>query len=328
MPAHMGDSSEGRPDMIIDVHTHIWTSPEQLGCDIAQRLRGRRNGPLDASMAAHDRIMNCVDGSLILGFRSDRLGAHIPNELVAEFARKSPGRRVGIMGIDPLSPDAIEELHRGVDLGLAGVCVSPSCQGFHPAHSTAMRIYELCDKFRLPLMVTVLDPLTAGAVLDFGRPTLWDEVARSFPSLPIVLGQIGHPWVDETLVLISKHARVYGDISGVASRPWQLYSALLSANSLGVIDKLMFGSGFPHETPARAIEALYSVNSYCHGSQLPSVPRTLIKGIVERNALECMGIDAEIAPRHVDESEEAADVGVPGIHTHPVMSDRGRLTPT
>lgn len=294
--------------MIIDVHTHIWTTPDQLGSDLAQRLRSRRverSASSEASPGEHERVMTCVDASLVLGFRADRIGAHVPNELVAEFVRKDAMRRIGICGIDPLSDDAMSQLAAGIDLGLQGVCISPACQGIHPAHSAAMRVYEQCEEQGLPLFVTNMEPLTSAAVLDFARPSLWDEVARSFPNLPIVIGQLGHPWIDEALVLVGKHSHVFADIAGVASRPWQLYSALLSANAMGVMDKLLFGSGFPHETPAKAIEALYSINSYGQGTRLPSVPRAQINGIVERDALRCLGIEATITPRRregIDES--------------------------
>ena len=295
--------------MIIDVHTHIWTSPDQLGTEIAQKMRTRRSeltGRIEADPADLDRVSTCVDGVLVHGFRSVRLGAHVPNELVAEFVRKDPQRRVGICGIDPLSNDALDELKRGLALGLAGVSISPACQGFHPSHTQAMRIYERCEELGLPLFINVLEPLTASAVLEFARPGHLDEIAQSFPSLVIVIGRLGYPWIDEALVVVSKHANVYADIAGLASRPWQLYGALLGANSMGAMDKLLFGSGFPHDVPAKAIEALYSVNSYGHGTQLPTVPRSLLKGIVERDALKCLGIEAEIAPRALEDADEFA----------------------
>jgi predicted TIM-barrel fold metal-dependent hydrolase len=320
-----GKTSEDPFDMIIDVHTHIWTSPDQLGPDMARRLRAGRTdraGRIEASPADLDRVATCVDGVMVHGFRSLRLGAHVPNELVAEFVRKDPRRRIGICGIDPLSPDALDELKRGVALGLAGVTISPACQDFHPAHSQAMRIYERCEELGLPLFVTMVEPLTASAILEFARPALWDEIARNFPSLPIVISKLGHPWIDEALTLISKHERVFADISSVASRPWQLYGALLSANAMGVIDKLLFASGFPHELPAKAIEAVYCVNSYGHGTHLPTVPRTLLKGIVERDALKCLGIEAEITPRILDDADEYADVPVVSVEGRQAADDR------
>ena len=213
------------------------------------------------------RAMMCVDGALVFGFRSQRLGARIPNELVAELVGRDR-KRLGVCGVDPMCGDALDQLEAGHALGMVGTTLSPACQGFHPAHSAAMRVYERCAELTMPLFVTTLEPLTPNSVLEFGRPVLWDEVAQSFPNMPIVIGNLGYPWIDETLVMLGKHPNVFADIAGVASRPWQLYNALLSATSLGVMDKLLFGSGFPFDTPAKAIEALYSVNSYSHGTQL------------------------------------------------------------
>ena len=193
-----------------------------------------------------------------------------------------------------MSGGVLDEIEAAVGMGLLGVTVSPAIQGFHPAHSNAMRTYERCAELALPLFVTVHEPLTAAAVLEFARPGAWDEVARSYPSLPIVIGQIGHPWIDEALLLVGKHERVYADISGVAARPWQLYNALLSASSMGVMDKLLFGSGFPNHSPASAIESMYSVNAFSHGTQLPTIARSSLRAIVEKDSLACLGINTEV----------------------------------
>lgn len=294
--------------MIIDLHTHIWTSADQLGREVADLMRGRhgrRLGRIQAGPAQHEAAMTCVDAAVVMGFRSDRLKACVPNELIADFVRRDPRRRIGVCGIDPMSADALDQIENGVNLGLMGVAVSPACQGFHPAHSSAMRVYERCTEKSLPLFVTNLDPLTPNAVLEFARPALWDEVAVAFPNLPIVLGQLGHPWVEEALVMVGKHSHVFADISGIVSRPWQLYTALLSATSLGVMDKLLFGSGFPFESPAGAIEAIYSVNAFSHGTSMPSIPRAMLRQIVERDSLSCLGIEAEIAQRTVPANEDS-----------------------
>jgi len=301
--------------MIIDLHTHVWANLDQLGPDLASRRRSRAAGngtQLDASPAAHERAMGCVDGAVVLGFRADRVGARIPNEFIAGFAAKDPRRRVGIAGIDPMSSDVLDEIETAVGLGLVGVTVSPAIQGFHPTHSAAMRVYERCAELALPIFVTVQEPLTATTVLEFARPGAWDEVARALPSLPIVIGQLGHPWIDEALLLVGKHEHVFADISGVVARPWQLYNSLLSASSMGVMDKLLFGSGFPNDSPARAIESLYSVNAYSHGTQLPSIARTSLRAIVERDSLACLGINAEIASSRptTDEQEQQTEAPV------------------
>ena len=305
--------------MIIDLNTNIWSSLDQLGREVAERIRRNQAahwGQFEASTAAHERAMACVNGAVVRGFRSDLLEASIPNELIAEFVAKDPARRIGVAGIDPMSADADDQLSAAIGLGLLGITVSPACQGFHPTHSAAMRIYERCDQASLPVFVTMLEPLTPSAMLEFGRPSLWDEVARSFPNLPIVLSQLGHPWIDEALILLGKHHNVFADIAGVASRPWQLYNALLAASANGVMGKLMFGSGFPHDAPAKAIEMLYSVNGFTHGTQLPSIPRSQIRGIVERDSLACLGIEAEI--RHQDDGGDQSETPVAAPEAIPV----------
>lgn len=293
--------------MIIDMNTRIWTNLDQLGQEAASRIRKQqpeRWGQFDASLAAHERAMTCVDGALIFGYRSILQDAQIPNELVAEVVSKDPRRRIGVAGIDPMSPDALDQLDSAVGLGLQGVAISPSTQGFHPSHSAAMRIYDRCVELSLPLFITMHEPLTPDSVLEFARPLLWDEVARNFPTLPMVISQLGHPWIDEAIMVLSKHEHLYADISGVASRPWQLYNALLSATSYRVMDKLLFGSGFPFDIPEKVIESLYSINTFGKGNQLPSIPRAQIRGIVERDSLNCLGIESEVASiRKIEKSQ-------------------------
>lgn len=295
--------------MIIDINTQVWSNADQLGREMADQLRKQQTAswePCDASVAAHEQAMRCVDCAVVLGFHAERLGAHIPNEFVAEFVARDQQRRIGVAGIDPMSRHASRMLDDALKLGLSGVAVSPACQGFHPQHSSAMQMYETCAERGLPIFVTAPAPMIPAAVLEFARPLLWDEVAREVPNVSIVISQLGYPWVDETLVLLAKHENLYADLSGVASRPWQLYGTLQSALSLGVMDKLFFGSGFPRHNPAKVIESLYSINSLTQGSPLPSIPRTQIRGIVERDSLACIGIDAIITPRVQIEVESDA----------------------
>ncbi|MEM7227660.1 MAG: amidohydrolase family protein, partial [Planctomycetota bacterium] len=280
-------------------------------------------GQYDASHAAHEREMERVDGVAILGFRSQLLDANIPNELVADFVSKSPDRRFGIAGIDPMADDAMHQLDSAIHMGMVGITVSPACQGFHPSHSQACRIYERCVDAGLPIIVDMDHPLTPSTRLEFARPALWDEVARDFPTLPIVISQLGHPWIDETLLLLTKHEALFADLSGVVSRPWQLFNALLNATSFGVMDKLLFGSGFPRELPTKAIESLYSVNSFGQGTPLPSVPRSRISAIVERNPLPLLGIDVGIVPlRPADDEvfDDTEGAGTPAYSEGPTTS--------
>lgn len=302
--------------MIIDLRTRIWSKLDLLGTEVANQLRRRyadRWNMLDGSAAGHDRASGCVTASCVLGFRSDLLGATLPNEVIAEFVAGDPRRRVGIAGIDPMSPNAMTELEKAVHLGLCGVCLSPGAQGYHPAHSLAMRVYERCAELHLPVFVTNDIPHSASTVLEFARPYLFDEVARSVPALKLVIGEMGWPWVNETIALIAKHPNIYADVACLGGKPWELYNALVAADGAEVMDKILFGSGGPFVTPSQAIEAMYSLNAFAQGTHLPTIQRSLIRSIIERDSLQALGIESEISnqrmeSRTTDESDPFSEM--------------------
>jgi hypothetical protein len=291
--------------MIVDCHTHIWQSADQLGqVDLGEASRRSRTGAnravpqksawrtLPAADPDHHWAQSgTVDKSIVLGFKSLYMHAEIPNRLVSEYVRRFPAKLIGFAGIDPTEPAAMDELQIAKhDLHLRGITIAPANQDFHPADSRAMRLYEEAQRLGMPVLVHPVGQYTEQSKLEFARPYLLDEVARSFPKLRIVIAQLGQPWVDETILMLGKHSNVYADVSGLLGRPWQAYNALVSAYQSGVIDKLLFGSDFPYTSAGECIEALYSINQFAQGTNLPLVPRESLRGIVERDTLALLGL--------------------------------------
>jgi predicted TIM-barrel fold metal-dependent hydrolase len=280
--------------MIVDCHTHIWEGPEQLGRygqGGGERVAGRRGWP-EADTHRHFAAAEPVDKSIVLGFRSHYLGAHVPNDYVAHYVRQHPDRLIGFAGIDPSKPlEAVRETVRAHDeLGMHGITVSPAAQDFHPASTAAMKLYAEANRLRMPVIFDQHALMTPGAKMEFARPFLLDEVAREFPDLRIIIAELGHPWIDETVLLLGKHANVFADIGGLLNNHWQAYNALLVAYQAEVMDKLLFASNFPFTSAATCIEALYSINQFCHGTNLPTIPREQLRRIVERNTLDLLRI--------------------------------------
>ena len=139
---------------------------------------------------------------------------------------------------------------------MKGVAIAPAAQDFHPAGSDARRIYEELSALKMPLVVHQGIYFAAPNKLEYARPALMDEVAREFPELKIVIAHLGYPWIDETVVMLGKHPNVYADVSGLLAQSWRAYDALVCAYQYGVMDKLLFGSGFPFTSAAHCIEAL------------------------------------------------------------------------
>ncbi|MFH0981099.1 MAG: amidohydrolase family protein, partial [Planctomycetota bacterium] len=286
--------------MIVDCFTHVWDSPAQVGLDSSasrSRLRfalfaDQKEEVPTATPRQHFEACAPVDRALVLGFKSHYLGAEVSNDMVAAYVREHPEKLIGFAGIDPTRPkEAVAELRRARDeLDMRGIVIAPAAQDFHPAHSTAHRLYEVAAELELPVLFHPGLDFGAQTKLEYAQPTLLDEVAREHPTLKIIIAHMGYPWVQETLVMLGKHPLVYSDISWLLHQPWQAYLALSSAYQYGVIDKLLFGSGFPFTSAAHTMEALYSINHMCHGTHLPTIPREQLRGIVERNTLELLSI--------------------------------------
>ena len=291
--------------MIVDVHTYIWQTADQIGQadlgvlptpakPVGRRGVGhssrRRIPPADPEL--HWQNTRPVDRAIVLAFKSRLLRAEVPNAFVSDYVKRHPEKLIGFASIDPTDERALGDLDAAHgDLGLRGAVVSPSQQAFHPADSRAMAVYREAEARRMPVVFQTGGHLAERARLEFARPVLIDEVARAFPKLPILIAGCGQPWMDETILLIAKHRHVYADVGGLLARPWQAFQALVAAHEHGVIDKLLFGSGFPFADAADCIERLYSLNLMVQGTGLPTVPRSALRGIVERDALRLLGLE-------------------------------------
>jgi len=291
--------------MIVDCHTHIWQSPEQLGqLELGDAPRPQRPqvrpqstgkspwlGIPAADADHHWAESSLVDKSIVLGFKSRYLRAEIPNAYVSQYVNRFPQKLIGFAGIDPTERSALDELRAArEDLQLRGVTLSPANQDFHPTDSRAMRVYEEAQRLDMPILIHPVGQFAEQSKMEFARPYLFDEVMRAFPTLRIIFAQLGHPWLDETICMLGKHPNVFADVSGLLLRPWQAYNALVSAHQAQVIDKLLFGSDFPYTSVSDCIEAVYSINQFAQGTNLPVVPREALRGIIERDALSLLGL--------------------------------------
>lgn len=284
--------------MIVDCHTHVWQSPEQLGDGALAELSrptvvaGQKMRLLpQADTANHLLAAEPADRTFVLGFRSQYLGAQIPNDYIADYCREHADKMIGFAGIDPTESDAVDQVtHVSHDLHLKGLCICPAAQDFHPSDTRAMAVYERAAALHLPIIFYPGTHLSPKTKMEYARPHLLDEVARAFPNLKIVVSHMGYPWVDEMLVLLGKHQNVYSDVAALLRRPWIAYDALVRAHQFQVIDKLLFGSDFPFTTAGECIETLYTINQTTMGTNLPTVPRESLRGIVERDAMSLLGI--------------------------------------
>jgi predicted TIM-barrel fold metal-dependent hydrolase len=218
------------------------------------------------------------------------------NKKLADYVGKHKSKMVSFAVVDPTEDKVSVSNLRPIKekMGLKGcVLYCPAC-GFHPANSRAMRFYESAMELKLPVFFHNGYPVPQrDAILEYAQPYLLDEVARTFGDLKIVVGGMGSPFVEQTLALVAKHENVYADLTVRPRCVWQIYNMVVGANEQGVMDKLLFGSGFPVSTAGQCIETLLGFNMLLGGTNLPSVPRSEILGVIERDALAALGIESD-----------------------------------
>jgi len=276
--------------MIVDCHTHIDCRSETP--ETAQHLAAAQMVDVCVVLAGRE------DGSEQVNKRvADYVGAH--HKTMIGFAVVDPTKdRVGVSDIKALRDE----------MGFGGVVVYCSGCGFHPAHSRATRLYEAAQELSMPVFFhNGGGELTADSVLEYAQPYLLDEIARMFPNLKILIGNMGVPFVEQTLAMVAKHEHVYADLTMRPTSVWQLYNTVVAAHEREVMDKLLFGSGFPVGDAQQCMETLLGFNMLLADTNLPGVPRNRIRGVIERDTLEVLGLRTGVPAVSGSGSENSRD---------------------
>src|SRR5262249_47613244 len=211
--------------MLLDWHTNL-SLPEHY--DDGNQMVDRVGITIDGTPNSHEQhIVKAVDKFVLVTMNFRPLRANVPNEFVAEYARKYPGRAKAFACVDPLQDNAARSLEYAVkELGMHGLKISPVYGVFDPWCDQARRLYRLCEGLRIPLLWHQSAGYAAECALEYGNPILLDRIAREFPKLRMIVAHLGQPWMGETVVLLRKHPQIFSDLSARFHRKWQLYNGL------------------------------------------------------------------------------------------------------
>jgi uncharacterized protein len=280
--------------VIVDCHTHVGAREHFSGEFLAdmERAWGPQANPA-RSLEEHWETVGQVDRAIVLAFAAPRIGFDVPNDYVAAYVAEHPEKLIGFASVDAADPEAVPKLERAVADGMRGLKIAPTYQGFDPLSPPSLAILEAAQDLGLPVMWHQGTTFVRTAELRWALPLQIDQAALRFPRLRIVIAHMGHPWIDDALVVVRKHPNVYADISALHPRPWQLYNGLLSALEYGVTDKLLFGSDWPFVDLADTFTGLRAANRFTEGSALPRIPDEVIEGIIARPTLELLGLAEE-----------------------------------
>jgi len=276
-----------------NIHTHTWDQGQHLSPSAVKEAELARGYPLDLSVRfeAFMEDMAPFEKVVVFGLKARLTGYWVPDEYVADFVARAPGKLYGFASCDPTQPHYMEELRYAFEtLHLSGLKMGPIYAGFDPRDPRCDPVYRYCQENGLPILFHVGTTYNRAAPLGFSRPWLFDEVAIKYPALRMVLAHMGHPFCEECLVVIRKHPHVYADISALYYRPWQFYNTMIMAQEYRVTHKILFGTDYPIATSLPSIEGVRHANDIIGNSPLPRISSEVIEDILNRDAFSLLGI--------------------------------------
>jgi predicted TIM-barrel fold metal-dependent hydrolase len=274
-----------------DIHTHCH-QPEHRGSvndDYSRRAYGERDwsfSPAEFSTAMRE---GGVVRAAVFGVTALASDLMTPNEWVEEFCAQVDIDTVPFMSLDLNDPGYWDVFHDGIRRGFKGVKLYPTAALFDPSSEEFDPFYRAATEHGIVLLWhqgATPNPL---ARLSLSMPFLIDEVARRHPRLTQVLAHMAHPWQREAIIVIRKNERVFADVSANWERPQDGYGALVRAQEWGVVDKLLFGSDYPHWTPREGAEGLRSLAAR-KPTDMPHIHPSTIEHLLESDHFLTLGL--------------------------------------
>jgi len=209
--------------MIIDAYNHLWRArPNAPELFMHQALTP------EGFIAEMDRAG--IDMAVVCP-----LGQDIDNEFIGEAVAKSPDRLIGFLEVNPRDADAPAQMRALVErYGFKGLKVHPTMMGHAvSSHPLMDPIFKTCAELGLVVY--------GHCMHDFWTvPLQYEELARTFPSVPLFLGHMGIIWsVAEAAMVARRNPNVYLETSLVPLR-----SLKIGIQEAGA-EKVLMGTDWP-----------------------------------------------------------------------------------
>lgn len=134
------------------------------------------------------------------------------NKMIADIARKNPGRVMALAGVDPRRPEAPDMLKQCFEeFGIKGLKYHPD-DGYDPGGPESYKLLEILADYQ-GILLTHTGPLSPPSRNKFADPMLLTDLAVDFPELKIIAAHMGQinwrPWA----ALAAQQPNLYGDLA-------------------------------------------------------------------------------------------------------------------
>lgn len=204
----------------------------------------------------------------------------LDNAYIAQIAAEEPERIIGIAGINPLKPDAVQNVRHAIqELGLKGISMDPAFMDLYADDERIYPVYEECARLGVPVILTLGPrPFGHGTRMCYCTPLPVDHVAADFPALRILVSHGGFPWMQEMVAIAFRNDNVWFETSAYWFMPG-VSGMIVEAVNGHLADKICFGTAYPFAPVRETIERF---------AALPFKPEALPK-LFEHNIRKLLG---------------------------------------
>lgn len=241
--------------MIIDAHCHVY--PDKIAEKASQAtgsfysLNMEFDGKVSTLLEAGENAG--IDKFIIQSVATTPKQVRSINNFIADTVKKYPDKTFGLGTLHPASDDMDGDVEHLISLGLHGVKLHPDIQGFKLDDYRCLKIYELCEKFKLPILVH-----TGDSRYDYSNPNRLIPILDIYDNLVIIGAHFGgwSIW-EQSTKLLSGRKNFYVDCSS-SFYALDDDTIMLLIKSYGV-DNVIFGTDYPMWNPTTEVERLKSL---------------------------------------------------------------------
>jgi len=175
------------------------------------------------------------------------------NNFIAEEVNNNPEKLTGLGTLHPDSEDMAGDVEHIIELGLKGVKLHPDIQAFRIDDERCLKIYELCEKENLPILMH-----TGDNRYDYSNPNRLLPVLKEYKDLTVIGAHLGGYSIwQEACEAYCGIENFYVDCS--SSMQWlTLEETFEIIRSYGA-DRVLFGTDYPMWNPKQEIESILSL---------------------------------------------------------------------
>ena len=262
---------------VIDAHCHIY--PEKIAakaCAGTDRFYGT-SAACDGTTGGLKEILadGRIDRFLVHSVATTPHQVASINSFIAREVQLHPDIFFGFGTLHPESDDIERDFEHLLELGLQGVKLHPDIQAFKLDDFRCLKIYELCEKKGIPVLLH-----TGDYRYDFSNPNRLLPILDIYENLTVIGAHLaGWSIWEEAYKALSHKKNLYVDCSSTFPF-WEKEKAKDLICQWG-FDRVLFGSDYPMWDPLKELDTFLSLD----------LPEEANRQILSGNAIRLFGLE-------------------------------------